>query len=57
MKIKFMCKLVITDDLDVTMEDDYSADVIANNIINELSDELSPRGKVTIEEPYLNMER
>lgn len=58
MKIKYMCKLVLEDEFDnVAMEDVHSADVIAESLIEDLKTSLSPRGKVTIEDPYLNIER
>ena len=58
MKIKFMCKLVLEDESDnIAMEDVYSADVIVENLIEDLKKGLSPQGKATIDEPYLNIER
>ena len=53
-----MCKLVIKDEFNnIAMEDVHSADEIAKSLIEELEQDLTPRGKVTIEEPYLNIER
>lgn len=57
MKLRFECKLVLTEDIDdLSAEDVYSSDDIAKNLTDVLKEALTSKGTVIVKDGKLTIE-
>lgn len=57
MKLRFECKLVLTEDIDdLSAEDVYSSDDIAKNLTDDLKEGLTSKGTVIVKDGKLTIE-